>query len=83
MTPFGLAVALLCLLLAAGYIVLGAFQMMAPKKVLPVYRLMLGRRRFERNAARFEQMSAANWKMIGAAYVVFGLILVWSLHEIF
>ncbi|HWZ50271.1 MAG TPA: hypothetical protein VNW54_02290 [Granulicella sp.] len=83
MTPAGIVLALLCLLLAAGYILLGAVQMAAPRTVLPLYRLMLGRRRFERNRWRFEQLSVANWKMMGAAYVGFGLILLWALHGMF
>jgi hypothetical protein len=82
-TPAGVVLALLCLVMAAGYILLGAAQMAAPRTVLPVYRLLLGRRRFERNRWRFEQLSAANWKMMGAAYVGFGLILLWALHGMF
>lgn len=82
MTHSGLILVLLCVALSAGYILLGAFHMAAPQKVLPVYRVMLGKRRFERNAWRFEQISPANWKMMGAAYIVFGLMLAWAIQSI-
>lgn len=65
-----------------GYILLGAFHMASPRKVLPVYRAFLGRRRFERNAWRFEQISAGNWKMMGVAYILLGLMLAWAVESI-
>jgi hypothetical protein len=73
----------LILILAAAYILLGAVHLAAPTKVLPIYRFLLGRRRFEKNAFRFEQITPTNWKLIGAAYVLFGMILAWSLRGIF
>jgi len=77
-----LIVVLICVTLSAGYILLGAFHLASPKKVMPVYRAFLGRRRFDRNAWRFEQISVANWKMMGVAYILFGLMLAWAIESI-
>ena len=77
------ALMLLCLVFAACYILLGIFHMAAPGKVLPFSRAVLGRKRYARKATRFEQVTLTNWKMMGAAYVVFGLIMVWALRGIF
>jgi hypothetical protein len=74
---------ILILLLAAAYILLGTTHLAAPTKVLPFYRLLLGRRLYEKNAPRFEQVTPANWKLIGAAYILIGMVLVWSLHSRF
>jgi hypothetical protein len=74
---------LLILIVAAAYIILGAIHLAVPTKVLPIYRRLLGRRLFARNASRFEQITPTNWKLIGAAYIVFGMILVLSLRSIF
>jgi len=74
------AVMLLCLLFAAGYILLGVFHMAMPGKAPLFYRTVMGRRLFARYADRFEQVSRTNWKMMGAAYVVFGLVMVWALR---
>jgi len=43
---------------------------------------VLGKRWFERNGWRFEQISAANWKMMGVAYILFGLMLAWSIESV-
>lgn len=75
--------ALILLLIAAAYILLGTFHLAAPSKVLPVYRLLLGRRLFAKNASRFEQVTRTNWKLMGAAYILFGMFLVWSLRASF
>ncbi|GGG80247.1 hypothetical protein [Edaphobacter dinghuensis] len=75
--------ALILLLIAAAYILLGTFHLAAPSKVLPVYRLLLGRRLFAKNASRFEQITRTNWKLMGAAYILFGMFLVWSLRSRF
>ena len=77
------AVMLLCLLFAAGYILLGVFHMAVPGKAPGFYRAVMGRKLFARYAERFEQVSRANWKMMGAAYVIFGLVMVWALHGIY
>ena len=74
---------LLILILAAAYIVLGAIHLAAPTKVLPIYRGLLGRRLYTKTASRFEQITLANWKFIGAAYILFGMAIVWSLRSIF
>lgn len=74
---------LVILILAAAYILLGAVHLAAPAKVLPIYRLLLGRRRFDQHSFRFEQITPTNWKVIGAAYIIFGMVLVWSLRAIF
>lgn len=74
---------LLILILAAAYILLGATHLAAPTKVLPIYRTLLGRRLFTRFAANFDQMTSTNWKLIGTAYILFGMFLVWSLHSSF
>ncbi len=74
---------LLILVLAAAYIILGAIHLAAPTKVLPIYRRLLGRCLFEKTASRFEQITPANWKFIGAVYIVFGMIVVWSLRSVF
>jgi hypothetical protein len=82
MTHSGLILVLICITLSAGYILLGAFHMVSPQKVLPVYRVMLGKRRFERNARRFDEISPASWKMMGVAYILFGLMLAWAIESI-
>jgi hypothetical protein len=82
MTHTGLILILICVTLSTGYILLGAFHMASPRKVLPVYRTLLGRRRFERNAWRFEQISSANWKMMGVGYILFGILLAWAIESI-
>jgi hypothetical protein len=74
---------ILILILAAAYILLGAFHLAAPAKVLPLYRLLLGRRLFAKNADRFHQVTPTNWKLMGAAYILFGMALVWSLRASF
>ncbi len=74
---------LLILILAAAYILLGAAHLAAPTKVLPIYRLLLGRRLYEKNAPRFQQVTPINWKIIGTAYILFGMLLVWSLRASF
>jgi hypothetical protein len=78
-----MAVMLLCLLFAAGYILLGVFHMAVPGKAPAFYRAVMGRKLFARYAERFEQVSRVNWKMMGAAYVIFGLVMVWALHGIY
>ena len=75
--------ALILLLIAASYILLGTFHLAAPTKVRPIYRFLLGHRLFAKNASRFEQITPTNWKFIGGAYILFGMILVWSLHSSF
>jgi hypothetical protein len=74
---------LIILVIAAAYIILGSIHLAAPTKVLPLYRFFLGRRLFAKNACRFEQITSTNWKLMGTAYIVFGMILVWSLRSIF
>lgn len=74
---------LILLLIAAAYILLGTFHLAAPGKVLPIYRLLLGRRLFAKNASRFEQITRTNWKLMGAAYILFGMLIVWSLRSSF
>jgi len=74
---------LLCLAFAAGYILLGVFHMAVPGKAPGFYRRVLGAKLFARYAERFAQISKTNWKMMGAAYVVFGLVMVWALRGIF
>jgi hypothetical protein len=74
---------LILLFIAAAYVILGTIHLAAPTKVLPIYRVLLGRRLFTKNAARFEQITPTNWKFIGAAYVIFGMILVLSLRSSF
>jgi len=74
---------ILTLFIAAGYVLLGTIHLAAPTKVLPIYRFLLGRRLFAKNASRFEQITPTNWKFIGAAYVLFGMILVLSLRSSF
>jgi hypothetical protein len=71
---------LLILVLAAAYILLGTIHLAAPNKVLPIYRLLIGRRLFDKNSLRFQHVTPTNWKLIGAAYIIFGMILVCSLH---
>ncbi|WP_348268627.1 hypothetical protein P8936_05240 [Edaphobacter paludis] len=78
-----MAATFLILFIAAAYVLLGTIHLAAPTKVLPIYRFLLGRRLFTRNASRFEQITPTNWKLIGAAYVIFGMILVLSLHSTF
>lgn len=75
--------ALILLLIAAAYIILGTFHLAAPGKVLPIYRFLLGRRLFSKNASRFEQITRTNWKLMGAAYILFGMLAVWSLRSSF
>lgn len=74
---------LLILILAAAYILLGTIHLAAPNKVLPLYRRLIGRRLYEKNAPRFEQVTPTNWKIMGVAYILFGMALVWSLHSSF
>ncbi len=74
---------LFLLLLAAAYILLGAAHLAAPARVLPFYRLLLGRRLFAKAASCFEQITPANWKFIGAAYILFGMAIAWSLRSAF
>ncbi len=74
---------ILTLFIAAAYVLLGTIHLAAPTKVLPIYRFLLGRRLFAKNASRFEQITPTNWKFIGAAYVLFGMILVLSLRSSF
>lgn len=50
--------ALILLLIAAAYIVLGTLHLAAPGKVLPIYRFLLGRRLFAKNASRFDRSPA-------------------------
>jgi hypothetical protein len=74
---------LLILALAAAYIIFGTIHLAAPAKVLPIYRLFIGRRLFEKNAPRFQQVTPTNWKIMGVGYIIFGMILVWSLRSNF
>jgi hypothetical protein len=76
-------IALFLLILAAAYILLGAAHLAAPAKVLPLYRFLLGRRLFTKVTSYFEQITPANWKFIGAAYILFGMAIVWSLRSVF
>jgi hypothetical protein len=75
--------ALILLLIAAAYIILGTFHLAAPGKVLPIYRFLLGRRRFAKYASRFEQVTRTNWKLMGAGYILFGMLIVWTLRSSF
>ena len=74
---------LLILIIAAAYIILGTIHLAAPTKVLPIYRRLLGRRLYTNNAHRFQQITSTNWKIMGVVYILFGMVLVWSLHSSF
>ena len=64
------------LLIAAGYILLGAAHLAAPTRGLPIYRFLRGPRPYAKNALRFQQVTSTNWKLIGTAYILFGMVLV-------
>ena len=74
---------LFCFLCATGYIVFGILQMMSPTKALPVYRLFLGKIRFAKNEMRFRAVGARTWKILGACYVFFGMLVAWELMRSF
>lgn len=74
---------ILILVIAAAYILLGAIHLAAPAKAHSIYRFLIGRRLYEKNAARFQQVTPTYWKLIGAIYILFGMALVWTLHTSF
>ena len=75
------AIFLLCFLVAAAYVVFGILHMMLPRKALTIYRVFLGRRRYEKAAENLTRMSQRSWKLLGAFYITSGLAFVWILMK--
>ncbi len=79
MSGFAVAAYLFCYACALGYVLFGILQMLWPMKALPVYRFFLGRTTFERYEARLRGFGRGFWKMVGAFYICFGMLVVWVL----
>ncbi len=70
---------LFCFFCAAGYVLFGILQMVLPKRALPVYRFFLGARRFTKAEPAIARLSRWHWRFIGAAYIIFGMLITWAL----
>ena len=70
---------LFCFLCAAGYVLFGILQMVLPTRAIPVYRFFLGARRFAKAEPTIARLSRWHWRFIGAAYILFGMLITWAL----
>ena len=70
---------LFCFLCCLGYVLFGILQMVLPARALPIYRFFLGPRRFARAEPFFHGLSRWNWRFIGAAYILFGMLVTLAL----
>lgn len=70
---------LFCFLCSAGYVLFGILQMVLPTRAIPVYRFFLGTRRFAKAEPTIARLTRWHWRFIGAAYIVFGMIVTWAL----
>ena len=70
-----------CFLCAAGYVLFGILQMILPARALPVYRFFLGRRRFAKLEPITARMTRWQWRFLGAAYILFGMVATWSVTQ--
>ena len=68
-----------CFLCAAGYVLFGILQMVLPRRALPVYRFFLGARRFSKAEPVMLRLTPWHWRLIGAAYILFGMLVTWVL----
>jgi len=74
-----ISIYLFCYLCSAGYIAFGIIQMIVPQRALPVYRFFLGKKTFSKNESRFNNISLRAWKILGAGYICFGMLVAWLL----
>jgi cytochrome b561 len=70
---------LFCYVCALGYVLFGILQMVLPARALPVYRFFLGARRFSKAELVMARMTRWHWRFVGAAYIVFGMLICWAL----
>ena len=70
---------LFCFLCCLAYVLFGILQMILPARALPIYRFFLGARRYAKVEPVFQGLSRWNWRFIGAAYIVFGLLVTLAL----
>ena len=71
----------LCYLCAAGYVLFGILQMVLPARATPVYRFFLGKRRFAKLDPILARMTRWHWRLLGAAYILFGMLVTWSVTQ--
>ena len=72
---------LFCYLCALGYVLFGILQMVLPARAIPVYRFFLGKRRYVKAEPIIAKLTRWHWRFIGAAYVLFGMLITWSLTQ--
>ena len=70
---------LFCFLCCLAYVLFGILQMVLPARALPIYRFFLGARRYARAEPVFQSFSRWSWRFIGAAYIVFGMLVTLAL----
>ena len=70
---------LFCFLCCLGYVLFGILQMVLPARALPVYRFFLGARRYAKAEPVFKGLSRWSWRFVGAAYIVFGMLITFAL----
>lgn len=79
MPPTTQLIFVFCFLCAAGYVLFGILQMVLPRRAIPVYRFFLGARRFAKAEPVMAKLTRWHWRFIGAAYIVFGMLVTWVL----
>jgi hypothetical protein len=72
---------LFCFLCALAYVLFGILQMVLPTRALPIYRFFLGKQRYTKAEPIFLRMSRWTWRFVGAAYILFGMFVTWSLTQ--
>ncbi len=72
---------LLGFLCALAYVLFGILQMTLPTRALTIYRLLLGKQRYAKTEPVFLRMTGWTWRFVGAAYIVFGMFITWSLTQ--
>ena len=70
---------LFCFACAGAYMLFGVLQMVAPARAIPVYRFFLGKKRFARHEGVFLAGTRRAWKLMGAGYIFFGLLVTYAL----
>lgn len=81
MSPITQLLFLSCFLCALGYVLFGILQMVHPRRALPIYRFFLGARSYAKAEPTFLRMTPWTWRFVGAAYIVFGMLVTWSLTQ--
>ena len=70
---------LFCFLCCLGYVLFGILQMVLPARALPIYRFFLGARRYAKAEPVLQRFSRWNWRFVGAAYIIFGMLVTLAL----